>query len=377
MRKLIRSEIIKTLLKEARYDRIVTVLSRLIMKVLNDSIDFAYYDDEVKYFTYLFDRQYNTENIYQYVYNHDKKKIESGWYERNEYITQVLDQIENVIDKIYIDISISYRDETYFSNTGAYNKHDKILTVKLGTGLNMKRVRFDTIVAMVKDLLAHELEHSAQDAEYQNPTFYKKVGNKAKFKIETFEDFINYYSDPIEIDAYAAGFYKKAKTMKKPFSWVVDDFIINLYFEYSEKFDKKKLLFFLREVLKKEIYKMAESRFPMGIVYRPKSKKRDIVAEGRLDKSSTMFSSAQMALDSNENGIAGVFPQYDDDDDNETHYHLKKEFFKEWKKADKENLKLDRPTSHGGWSGEDKNWQGDGPVRDIIYNYLKDMGLIE
>lgn len=39
-------------------------------------------------------------------------------------------------------------------------------------------------------------------------------------------------------------------------------------------------------------------------------------------------------------------------------------------------LFLDQPTSHGGWpSGKNNSWLGDKPVNDIIYDYLKSMGL--
>ena len=47
-------------------------------------------------------------------------------------------------------------------------------------------------------------------------------------------------------------------------------------------------------------------------------------------------------------------------------------------KANKKNLMLDRPTSHGGWPrGPSRGWSDDKPVSDIIYDYLMDMGLIE
>ena len=47
-------------------------------------------------------------------------------------------------------------------------------------------------------------------------------------------------------------------------------------------------------------------------------------------------------------------------------------------KRKRKELMLDRPTSHGGWpNGGNNSWQGDKPVNDIIYDYLKSMGLID
>lgn len=44
----------------------------------------------------------------------------------------------------------------------------------------------------------------------------------------------------------------------------------------------------------------------------------------------------------------------------------------------KRKLMLDRPTNHGGWpNGKNNSWIGDEPVNDIIYDYLKSMGLID
>jgi hypothetical protein len=45
-------------------------------------------------------------------------------------------------------------------------------------------------------------------------------------------------------------------------------------------------------------------------------------------------------------------------------------------KNKREQLMLDRPTSHGGWpAGKNNSWIGDKPVNDIIYDYLESMGL--
>jgi len=47
-------------------------------------------------------------------------------------------------------------------------------------------------------------------------------------------------------------------------------------------------------------------------------------------------------------------------------------------KKKRKELMLDRPTSHGGWpNGGNNSWIGDKPVNDIIYDYLKSMGLVD
>ena len=47
-------------------------------------------------------------------------------------------------------------------------------------------------------------------------------------------------------------------------------------------------------------------------------------------------------------------------------------------KKKRKELMLDRPTSHGGWPyGNNNSWTGKKPVNDVIYDYLKSMGLID
>ena len=44
----------------------------------------------------------------------------------------------------------------------------------------------------------------------------------------------------------------------------------------------------------------------------------------------------------------------------------------------RKKLMLDRETNHGGWpAGPSNSWIGKKPVNDIIYDYLKSMGLID
>jgi hypothetical protein len=47
-------------------------------------------------------------------------------------------------------------------------------------------------------------------------------------------------------------------------------------------------------------------------------------------------------------------------------------------KSKRKKLMLDRETNHGGWpAGPSNSWIGKKPVNDIIYDYLKSMGLID
>lgn len=45
--------------------------------------------------------------------------------------------------------------------------------------------------------------------------------------------------------------------------------------------------------------------------------------------------------------------------------------------SNKKNMHLDKPTSHGYMSHDNRGWVDKRPVNDIIYAYLKKMGLIE
>lgn len=71
------------------------------------------------------------------------------------------------------------------------------------------------LVAPLKGTIRHELEHSVQD--------FKKGSNDGD--LDTYEKIIDYYTDPYEVDAFAAELYKKAKMTKRTFSSVVEKFL--------------------------------------------------------------------------------------------------------------------------------------------------------
>ena len=72
--------------------------------------------------------------------------------------------------------------------------------------------------------------------------------------------------------------------------------------------------------------------------------------------------------------------EYIEDWLNFMNFHRKPKNFFDLNESKKKRklLMLDRPTSHGGWpKGKNRGWVGDRPVNDIIYDYLKSMGLID
>ena len=62
---------------------------------------------------------------------------------------------------------------------------------------------------------------------------------------------------------------------------------------------------------------------------------------------------------------------------NESYNPYEKHGNHSYKKADKKNTHLDKPTSHSYMSGENKDWLQKGPVNKLIYDYLKSMGMIK
>jgi len=68
----------------------------------------------------------------------------------------------------------------------------------------------------LKGTIRHELEHVLQDARGE-------FGDDEGTDFEDVESFLDYYFDPVEIEAFAAEIYKRAKTEKKPVTVFIND----------------------------------------------------------------------------------------------------------------------------------------------------------
>jgi len=90
---------------------------------------------------------------------------------------------------------------------------------------------FSKIQPVLRDLVRHEIEHLTHGRDSASAKFSKILrGDEAmRAKIrQNPELFYKYFLLPKEVDANIHGLYSKAKTMKKPYQNVVDDYLDSL-----------------------------------------------------------------------------------------------------------------------------------------------------
>lgn len=102
-------------------------------------------------------------------------------------------------------------DNMVFSVRGSYVRESDLLKVFI----HMSPENINELIPRLKNTIRHELEHSGQgDLEGIPNADWKKLST-----------IIGYYTDPREVAAFVSGFYKQAKTTRKPFSDIVNDYL--------------------------------------------------------------------------------------------------------------------------------------------------------
>jgi hypothetical protein len=133
------------------------------------------------------------------------------------------------------------------ANEAAYEK---------GEGFILRKIQEE-----LRDLLRHEIEHITHIGDYSKPDKVNKLGLDLKKNInkvnKTYKDTSNittfdYITLPTEIDANIQGLYSKAKTTKKPFQDVFDNWLNQMFYKnhLNEKELKKVYDIYKKRILK-------------------------------------------------------------------------------------------------------------------------------
>lgn len=145
------------------------------------------------------------------------------------------------------------------------------LTIYMQVYMDLARTPEDFIKSIsgwlpeLKNMLRHELEHARQKTKDDKGTGkFKSTGMGMS---GTRKEAVEYFQTKEEKEAYVVGLYKKAKTMKKPFAEVFDDWLRTLRFQVMRS-DKGEEEFPDSEVRKgfdqieRDYLEYAKQRFP-------------------------------------------------------------------------------------------------------------------
>lgn len=183
----------KQLIVEARFDKQTTQISRAIVnqyKKILDTLQADSEDDEFKIITMppdLFDLQPKDFGL------------------------------EEMLDEIRVELRFtSYGDDVRLA--GAYYHGRAIMVIEIDIPKQYRNRRsIGRWLPELKGTIRHELEHVLQDFR----------GELDDFDVDpdSLDDFLDYWYDPVELNAFAAEIYKQAKTRREPASKLVDEYI--------------------------------------------------------------------------------------------------------------------------------------------------------
>lgn len=127
--------------------------------------------------------------------------------------------IEKYVEYIQLDFSFSRQlGMQEVATTAAFIKSDFAPRIEVEITYPNRPFRLDDIADIYPEILEnlrHELEHATQsftDEDQSSPD-----------SLNTFEDFVRYYTDPTEVEAFVAGLMAKAKSGRLALSKLIDD----------------------------------------------------------------------------------------------------------------------------------------------------------
>ena len=215
------------LLKEGMYDRLVGQINKDVFKTIKAAMVGSGTQEKPKKFkgyevrkdpipTTKIGDMLNAEKRYLYVgeYNDDVSGVEV---EVQLKFAVTEDGVGK--GKFYIDGSAE-TDEEFPS-----------IEVQIGVHPEDGESIFSKIQPILRDLVRHEIEHLTHGNKSASAKYSKVMRGDTAMRVKIRQNpelYYKYFLLPKEVDANIHGLYSKAKTMKKPYQIVVDDYLDGL-----------------------------------------------------------------------------------------------------------------------------------------------------
>ena len=215
------------LLKEGMYDRLVGQINKDVFRTIKAAMAGSGTQEKPKKFkgyevrkdpipTTKIGDMLNAEKRYLYVgeYNDDVSGVEV---EVQLKFAVTEDGVGK--GKFYIDGSAE-TDEEFPS-----------IEVQIGVHPEDGESIFSKIQPILRDLVRHEIEHLTHGNKSASAKYSKVMRGDTAMRVKIRQNpelYYKYFLLPKEVDANIHGLYSKAKTMKKPYQIVVDDYLDGL-----------------------------------------------------------------------------------------------------------------------------------------------------
>lgn len=213
------------LLIEGAYDKVVGEVNKAVFKKIKDALSGAgTYEKPKKYKGYtIYKDPIPTQSLIDLFINEDRT-IYIGEFETPDGSFEV--QLKFAVSPDAV------KPGEFFIDGNADDDED-FPTIEIHIGINSASdtVVFSKLQPVLRDLVRHEIEHLTHGSTSPLLKTSKLIRGDKAMRVKIRQNpklYFKYFLLPKEVDANIHGLYSKAKTMKKPYQEVVDEYLDSL-----------------------------------------------------------------------------------------------------------------------------------------------------
>lgn len=218
---------LKDLILEGMYDKLTGDINKAIFKKVKDAIKGSgTQENPKKYKGYEVRKDPMPTLSMQHLFQSETRTI---------YVGEFSDNVSGVDVEVELKFAISedgVKKGAFFIDGSAEADEDyPSIEVNIAIHPEDGEKILSKIQPVLRDLVRHEIEHltHGRGSAALKPSKVMRGDKAARVKIRgNEENYYKYYLLPKEVDANIHGLYSKAKTMKKPYQDVVDDYLDSL-----------------------------------------------------------------------------------------------------------------------------------------------------
>ena len=154
---------------------------------------------------------------------------------RNLYVGEYSDNVSGVDVEVELKFAVTEdgveKGKFYIDGSAETDEEFPSIEVQIGVHPEDGESIFSKIQPILRDLVRHEIEHLTHGNKSASAKYSKVMRGDTAMRVKIRQNpelYYKYFLLPKEVDANIHGLYSKAKTMKKPYQIVVDDYLDGL-----------------------------------------------------------------------------------------------------------------------------------------------------
>ena len=151
------------------------------------------------------------------------------------YVGEYYDNVSGVDVEVELKFAVTEdgveKGKFYIDGSAETDEEFPSIEVQIGVHPEDGESIFSKIQPILRDLVRHEIEHLTHGNKSASAKYSKVMRGDTAMRVKIRQNpelYYKYFLLPKEVDANIHGLYSKAKTMKKPYQIVVDDYLDGL-----------------------------------------------------------------------------------------------------------------------------------------------------